>query len=88
MENFKEENKQTYEEIQFYRKMLIETSKISKDWMKTLKTVIAVLSIVIICGFIVCGFVVNRYLAYAYTPDAIEQSNTNTNVNTNVNENK
>lgn len=76
------------DEILFYRQMLMETSRISKEWMKTLKIITTVLSIVIICGFIVCGVIVNRYLSYAYAPDAIEQSNTNTNINTNTNENK
>lgn len=80
------------EEIQFLRKALMETSKISYGWMKTLKIAIAVISIafsiIIISGFIVCQNIVNKYLAYAYAPDAIEQSNTNTNINSNTNENK
>ena len=80
--------KNTQDEIQFYRKVILETSKLSKDWIKAFKIVVAIFSIVIICGFVVCRYVVNRYLAYAYAPDAIGQSNTNTNINTNTNENR
>ncbi|WP_271814483.1 hypothetical protein [Clostridium beijerinckii] len=90
------ERNPTADEILFYRQMLMETSRnineISRGWMKSLKIALAIVSItfgvVIISGFFICENIVNKYLAYAYAPDAIEQSNTNTNINKNTNENK
>lgn len=81
------ENKNTEnEEINFYRKMLVDTSNISYGWMKTQKVVVISLSVVIIALFIIFGIICESYLRLAYSPNGYEKSNTN--INRNINENK
>lgn len=78
----------TNEEIQFYRKMLVETCNISKDWLKTLKIIIFSLSMVLVVGIIACSIVCNIYLRLAYDTEGYEKNNTTTNINRNINENE
>ena len=80
------ENKNN-DEVQFYRKLLVDTSQISYGWMKTQKIIVISLSIVIITLFITCGIICESYLRLAYAPEGYEKANTNTNINTNVNKN-
>lgn len=75
------------EEIQFLRKMLLDTSKLSKDWLKSLKIIVATLALVLISGIIACAVVCNIYLKLAYDSEGYEKQNTTTNVNKNINEN-
>lgn len=82
------ENNKTTEEIQFYRKMLLETSDISKNWQKTLKIIITMFSTILIVGFIVCGLVCKMYFGYAYDSENTEKQNTTTNINKNINDNE
>jgi hypothetical protein len=82
-----ENNKNTdNEEINFYRKLLIDTSHISYGWMKTQKIIVISLSIVIMSLFIVFGIVCESYLRLAYAPEGYQKANTNTNINLNKNE--
>jgi hypothetical protein len=75
-------------EVQFYRKMILEATHASKEWLKAFKIMVATLSIaiVIIVGIFAC--ICKMYFSYAYDDNAIEKSNTNTNINQNINENK
>ena len=83
MDNFNNYD-DTKEEIQFLRKMVVETTNISKDWQKTIWRIIISLSIVLTIGIIGCSLVCKMYLDNAYK----SKSSSTTNINHNINENK